>query len=303
MDEAFFKGFTKDLHNQNAWQEFNTSFRNRRRKLKHTTNTTQLGDHVSLKAKAADPKLTDQDQRSKAESPDERKSNNRPSLSKVAKDTMIGDPASVEPEVLESDEIRKSHGKPPSKALITSSQFFKGSSLPQMPTINGESLFWGMMSASRKPDPYVFPALERFRQQKFRPIIGALSNSVRYPPDHAWSKVRAAESGSNAFFFDPGSFFDVYVASADVGMRKPSREIYELAIQKLTDHDKQRGGNGIEPEEIVFLDDIGENLKTAREVGMKTIRVQLGKTWRAVKELEGMLDMDLMDEKTRKSKL
>lgn len=42
-----------------------------------------------------------------------------------------------------------------------------------------------------------------------------------------------------------------------------------------------------------------------REVGMKTIRVQLGKTWRAVKELERILgeDVVLMDEKTRRSKL
>ena len=56
-------------------------------------------------------------------------------------------------------------------------------------------------------------------------------------------------------------------------------------------------------EDIVFLDDIGENLKMGREVGMRTVRVMLGKTWRAVKELEGVLGVELMDEKTRRAKL
>ena len=56
-------------------------------------------------------------------------------------------------------------------------------------------------------------------------------------------------------------------------------------------------------EDVVFLDDIGENLKTAREMGIRTIKVQLGKTWRAVKELEGVIGASLMDEKTRRSKL
>ena len=55
--------------------------------------------------------------------------------------------------------------------------------------------------------------------------------------------------------------------------------------------------------DIVFLDDIGENLKMGREVGMRTVRVVLGKTWRAVKELEGLLGVELMDERTRRAKL
>ena len=53
----------------------------------------------------------------------------------------------------------------------------------------------------------------------------------------------------------------------------------------------------------MFLDDIGENLKTGREVGMRTVRVMLGKTWRAVKELEKILGVELMDERTRRAKL
>lgn len=55
----------------------------------------------------------------------------------------------------------------------------------------------------------------------------------------------------------------------------------------------------------MFLDDIGENLKMGREVGMRTVRVVLGRTWRAVKELEKVLGggVELMDERVRRAKL
>ena len=102
---------------------------------------------------------------------------------------------------------------------------------------------------------------------------------------------------------DPRSHFDVFLASAEVGLRKPDPKIYALAIQKLDEYSKQNGGNGVKAEDVVFLDDIGENLKTPREMGIHTIKVQLGKTWRAVKELEHVIGESLMDEKTRRSKL
>ncbi len=321
MDADFFKGFTADLHNKSAWKEFHTSFRNEKKKLKDTVNPTQLGDHVSLKAETADSNPTDQDRgansgQSSAVATSKLSNSNqeaeRPSLSKLAKDTTIGDPVSLESEdVVESSNKPNSNPSPTNTAkppnVLSSSSDNADYSLPALPSIDGESLFWSMMSASREPDPYVFPALERLSKQQPRPILGALSNTVIFPPDHPWSTPNSAlkNSASNAFFFDPRSFFDVYVASAEVGKRKPSRDIYELAVERLDEFDRQKGGSGIKPEDVVFLDDIGENLKTGREFGMRTIRVQLGKTWRAVKELEGVLGngVELMDDKTRRSKL
>ena len=295
------------------------SFRNEEKKLKDTANPTQLGDHVSLKAEAADSEPTDQDRGAlSADEPGQKPSTNahkteRPSLSKLAKDTTIGDPVS-----LESEDVVESSGKVTSKpdhttgtegpTVSPSSSNAADPSLPPIPLIDGEKLFWSMMSAARKPDPYIFPALESLSKQKPRPILGALSNTVVIPPDHPWNKEAETSSAStmpafNAFVLNPRSVFEVYVASAEVGMRKPSRDIYELAVKRLDEFDKQQGGSGIEAEDIVFLDDIGENLKTGEAVGMRTIKVQLGKTWRAVKELEGVLGTELMDEKTRRSKL
>jgi len=43
----------------------------------------------------------------------------------------------------------------------------------------------------------------------------------------------------------------------------------------------------------VFLDDIGMNLKAARDLGMETIHVPIGGTLNAVKQLEGKLGLDL----------
>ena len=57
--------------------------------------------------------------------------------------------------------------------------------------------------------------------------------------------------------------FDVVVESATFGERKPHPSIYDEVIARLK----------ISPEEAVFLDDIGGNLKAAKKVGIQTIKV------------------------------
>lgn len=55
--------------------------------------------------------------------------------------------------------------------------------------------------------------------------------------------------------------FDVVILSCEVGLKKPDPEIYLLAINKL----------GVKPEECIFIDDKKENLKPAKEMGIKTV--------------------------------
>ena len=57
--------------------------------------------------------------------------------------------------------------------------------------------------------------------------------------------------------------FDVVVESSKVGVRKPEPRFYEMACEML----------GVAPDESVFLDDLGINLKPARAMGMRTIKV------------------------------
>jgi len=46
-------------------------------------------------------------------------------------------------------------------------------------------------------------------------------------------------------------------------MRKPERRIYEHTLRALN----------VEPSEAIFLDDLGVNLKAAKELGITTIKV------------------------------
>ena len=57
--------------------------------------------------------------------------------------------------------------------------------------------------------------------------------------------------------------FDVVIESSKVGVRKPDAAFYRLACDAVA----------VEPDEVVFLDDLGINLKPARAMGMTTIKV------------------------------
>lgn len=73
--------------------------------------------------------------------------------------------------------------------------------------------------------------------------------------------------------------FDFVVESSKVGVRKPDPRFYEMACEIVN----------VEPQKVVFLDDLGVNLKPARAMGMKTIKVTDHQ--RAIKELEAILGM------------
>ena len=57
--------------------------------------------------------------------------------------------------------------------------------------------------------------------------------------------------------------FDHVVESSKAGVRKPEPAFYELACELV----------GVTPHEVVFLDDLGVNLKPAAAMGMTTIKV------------------------------
>ena len=78
-----------------------------------------------------------------------------------------------------------------------------------------------------------------------------------------------------------GEEFDVFVESWRVRMRKPQAAIYQLVCGQLDLH----------PAACVFLDDIGQNLKMARALGMTTIKVADPAT--AAAELERLLAADV----------
>ena len=75
--------------------------------------------------------------------------------------------------------------------------------------------------------------------------------------------------------------FDGVVISGEVGMRKPTREIYERGARAI----------GLTPAQCVFVDDLPFNLDPARELGMATVHHV--KTRQTIGELEQLLAVDL----------
>lgn len=156
-------------------------------------------------------------------------------------------------------------------------------SIPPLPELDAEYMFWEMMRISRTPDPYMYPALLKLKESgKF--LLGALSNTTKFPDGHPYNRDVTGVKAQ----------FDFFISSAHTGLRKPDPRIYEVALQKMDALAKERGMKGVAPSDIVFLDDIGQNLKAAKQAGMRTIKVNLGKTQDAVKELEKVTGLTLL---------
>jgi FMN phosphatase YigB (HAD superfamily) len=65
-----------------------------------------------------------------------------------------------------------------------------------------------------------------------------------------------------------GVFFDKVYLSHRVGLRKPSKEIFELVLEE----------NGLKAEHTLFIDDSPQHIETAEKLGIKTIYLKKGMT-------------------------
>lgn len=77
------------------------------------------------------------------------------------------------------------------------------------------------------------------------------------------------------------TLFEHVVESSKLGLRKPDPRIYRHACDLL----------GVQPEDCIYLDDLGINLKPARALGMRTIKV--GDPDVAIDELQAMVGIQL----------
>ena len=78
------------------------------------------------------------------------------------------------------------------------------------------------------------------------------------------------------------SIFDAVVESSKVGCRKPETRFYEIACETMK----------ADPNRVVFLDDLGINLKPAAALGMHTIKVV--NHIDALRELEAAIGLELL---------
>jgi len=75
--------------------------------------------------------------------------------------------------------------------------------------------------------------------------------------------------------------FDGVVISGEVGIRKPSPEIYALGAERI----------GVQPQACVFVDDLPFNLSPAAELGMATVHHRIADD--TIPELERLLGVEL----------
>ncbi|MBJ7402355.1 MAG: HAD-IA family hydrolase [Bradyrhizobium sp.] len=112
--------------------------------------------------------------------------------------------------------------------------------------------------------PEMVEALKRIKAQ-FK--TGCITNNL---PANAIGSL----TGRSLYIAEVMVLFDHVIESAKIGLRKPDPRIYQLMVETLK----------VDPNKCVYLDDLGVNLKPAREMGMTTIKVTSGA--QAIAELE-----------------
>ncbi|TWI01511.1 putative hydrolase of the HAD superfamily [Bradyrhizobium daqingense] len=112
--------------------------------------------------------------------------------------------------------------------------------------------------------PEMVEALKRIKAQ-FK--TGCITNNL---PANAIGSM----TGRSLYVAEVMVLFDHVIESAKIGLRKPDPRIYRLMVETLK----------VDPARCVYLDDLGVNLKPAREMGMTTIKVTSGA--QAIADLE-----------------
>lgn len=118
--------------------------------------------------------------------------------------------------------------------------------------------------------------VEALRRIKSRFKTGCITNNL---PNNAIGSA----SGRTLYVAEVMTLFDHVIESAKIGLRKPDPRIYQMMTAAL----------GVEPNNCVYLDDLGVNLKPAREMGMTTIKVLNGA--QAIADLETATGLALRD--------
>jgi len=119
--------------------------------------------------------------------------------------------------------------------------------------------------------PEMVEALTRI---KARMRTGCITNNLP-------ANAIGSHSGRTLYVKEVMVLFDHVIESAKIGLRKPDPRIYAMMTEAL----------GVAPENCVYLDDLGVNLKPAREMGMATIKVASGP--QAIAELEAATGLSL----------
>jgi putative hydrolase of the HAD superfamily len=126
-----------------------------------------------------------------------------------------------------------------------------------------------LLSGDMRPE-----MVEALKRIKARFKTGCITNNL--PAD----AIRG-RSGRSLYVAEVMVLFDHVIESAKIGLRKPDPRIYQMMAETLK----------VDPKNCIYLDDLGVNLKPAREMGMTTVKVTSGA--QAIAELEAATGLKL----------
>jgi putative hydrolase of the HAD superfamily len=116
--------------------------------------------------------------------------------------------------------------------------------------------------------------VEALRRVKAEFKTGCITNNL--PANSIGS-----HAGRSLYVAEVMALFDHVIESAKIGLRKPDPRIYRMMTDAL----------GADPKSCIYLDDLGVNLKPARDMGMKTIKVLNAS--QAISELQAATGLQL----------
>ncbi len=122
-----------------------------------------------------------------------------------------------------------------------------------------------LLSGDFRPD--VIEALRRVKAAGLK--TGCITNNMPSNPTDG-----ASPASRTLYSREIMVMFDEVIESSKIGIRKPDPRIYQLMCDALN----------VSPSACVYLDDLGVNLKPAKQLGMTTIKVLTGP--QAIADLE-----------------
>src|SRR5712691_846746 len=134
--------------------------------------------------------------------------------------------------------------------IETFDQLFALESLALGAAVRGKDVL-SLLSGDLRPE--MVEALKRVGA-KFK--TGCITNNLP-------ANAIGSHSGRTLYVAEVMALFNHVIESAKIGLRKPDPRIYRMMVETLQ----------VDPQNCVYLDDLGVNLKPAREMGMTTIKV------------------------------
>ena len=123
--------------------------------------------------------------------------------------------------------------------------------------------------------PVMITALDQLKREGF--ALGCITNNV--PAGNGAGMAGSADKASA--YADIFARFDHVIESSKAGVRKPDLRIYQMMCAVLT----------VEPQDCIYLDDLGINCKPAAQLGMHAIKVTSGE--QALAELSAAVGLVL----------